>query len=95
MDLINIRVVASAAPDSKVGLAGSLKEVETRSSVQGRRQAYFGGRMLDTPVVSRAALRKKLRGPCIVEEVDATCIVPPGATASLDAHGNILIDAGE
>jgi N-methylhydantoinase A len=31
-------------------------------------------------------------GPCIVEEYDATCIVPPGATASLDRFGNIAID---
>ena len=95
VDLINIRVIASAAPDSKVGLAGSLKEVQAQGSGQGRRQAYFGGKLLDTPVVSRTALKKKMRGPCIVEEVDATCIVPPGATAALDPHGNILIDAGE
>jgi N-methylhydantoinase A len=31
-------------------------------------------------------------GPCIVEEYDATCVIPPGARASLDAHGNIVID---
>jgi N-methylhydantoinase A len=28
----------------------------------------------------------------MVEEYDATCVVPPGATASLDAGGNIVID---
>jgi len=27
-----------------------------------------------------------------VEEYDATCVVPPGARAALDAHGNIVID---
>ena len=31
------------------------------------------------------------RGPLIVEEYDATCVVPPDATASLDAGGNIVI----
>lgn len=35
-----------------------------------------------------------MSGPLIVEEFDATCIIAPGATAELDAHGNILIDAG-
>jgi N-methylhydantoinase A/oxoprolinase/acetone carboxylase beta subunit len=31
-------------------------------------------------------------GPAIVEEYDATVLVTPGATASLDAGGNIAID---
>ena len=31
-------------------------------------------------------------GPCIVEEYDATCVIPPGARASLDRFGNILIE---
>jgi len=95
VDLINIRVIASSAPDSKEGLAEQLKDAQAGSSAQGRRQACFAGRLFDTPVVSRALLQKRMHGPCIVEEVDATCIVPPGATAELDAHGNILIDAGE
>jgi N-methylhydantoinase A len=62
---------------------------------QGRRNAYFDGRMTDTPVVGRAALAKRMQGPLIVEEFDATCVVPPGASAELDAHGNIVIDAEE
>ena len=28
----------------------------------------------------------------IIEEYDATCVVPPGATAELDAGGNIVIE---
>ena len=31
-------------------------------------------------------------GPLIVEEYDATCVVPPGAHAELDAAGNIVIE---
>ena len=50
---------------------------------------------MDTPVLGRAALAKRMQGPLIVEEFDATCVVPPGASAELDAHGNIVIDAGE
>jgi len=37
---------------------------------------------LDTPVVSRARnLAAGRIGPLIVEEYDATCVVPPGARA--------------
>jgi N-methylhydantoinase A len=28
----------------------------------------------------------------IIEDYDATCVVPPGAKAELDAGGNILIE---
>ena len=95
VDLINIRVIASAAPESKEGFAERLKDAQVATPAQGRRQAYFGGNLMDTPVLGRAALAKRMQGPLIVEEFDATCIVPPGASAELDAHGNILIDAGE
>jgi N-methylhydantoinase A len=60
------------------------------------RLAYFGpeaGR-LRTPVVRRADLTQgALPGPLIIEEYDATCIVPPGWRATLDAFGNIELAA--
>jgi len=31
-------------------------------------------------------------GPAIVEEYDATCVIPPGAAGRLHAYGNIVID---
>ena len=30
-------------------------------------------------------------GPLIIEEYDATCVVPPGAHAECDGAGNIVI----
>jgi N-methylhydantoinase A len=91
VDLVNLRVIASAPPESKEPLA--LARLPSREETV--RQACFGGRMHATPVVSRQDLERRREGPLIVEEFDATCIVPPGATAELDPHGNILIDAGE
>jgi len=95
VDLINIRVVASSAPESKVGLAEQLKDAQAEGAGRGTRPVYFSGRLVQTPVVSRGMLATLTHGPCIVEEFDATCIVPPGASAQLDQHGNIVIDAGE
>jgi len=99
VDLINIRIVGSAAPVGREGLAEGLRAAVAASGPAriGRRQAYFGapGGLLDVPVLARSDLISGRRdGPFIVEEFDATCIVPPGASAELDAHGNILIDAG-
>ena len=46
----------------------------------------------EAPRETRGAPRPQwLEGPCIVEEYDATCVVPPGARAALDIHGNIVI----
>jgi N-methylhydantoinase A len=47
---------------------------------------------METPVIARADLETPRQGPAIVEEYDATCLIPPGGTASLDRFGNIVID---
>ena len=58
------------------------------------RSAYFGPESgwTETPVVRRSDLAGGAAGPLIVEEYDATCLVPPGARASLDDYGSIVID---
>jgi N-methylhydantoinase A len=58
------------------------------------RQAFFGLQLgwLATPVLQRVDLATPREGPCIIEEYDATCVVPPKAQAVLDTYGNILID---
>jgi len=56
------------------------------------RLAYFGSEagQLETPVITRRQLLNEARnGPVIVEEYDATCVVPPGWHAAVDAHGSI------
>lgn len=72
-----------------------LWEPEASASGQRTRPAWFGGRdgFVETPVIGRRALeREPLEGPLIVEEYDATCVVPPGCVAALDASGNIVIE---
>jgi N-methylhydantoinase A len=46
-------------------------------------------------VFARSDLAGARRGPCIVEEYDATSLVPPDAEAALDGFGNIVIDLAE
>jgi acetyltransferase len=45
-------------------------------------------------ILARADLVTPITGPAIVEEYDATCVVPPGARTGLDGWGNIVIDLG-
>ena len=47
---------------------------------------------MPAPVMERGELTAEARrGPLIIEEYEGTTVVPPQATASLDAHGNIVI----
>jgi N-methylhydantoinase A len=61
--------------------------------VPASRRAWFPDvGWVEASVIDRAALASGVRkGPLIVQEYDATCLVPPGATADLDGFGNIVI----
>jgi N-methylhydantoinase A len=45
-----------------------------------------------TPILTRGDLGTPRDGPAIIEEYDATCVVPPGARAALDRSGNIVME---
>jgi N-methylhydantoinase A len=92
LELVNIQVVAQ-------GIVEGGQVPETIAALEGGealppRRAYFGPDIgwQETPVLRRADLATARKGPCVVEEYDDTCIVPPQARAVLDEYGNIVID---
>jgi N-methylhydantoinase A len=95
VELVTLKVVGRGFP--AVPRAALAAKADLPASViisRPLRQAYFGPvhGWRDTDVVNRADLDEPRRGPCIVEEYDATCVIPPGSAASLDRYGNIVID---
>jgi len=91
--LVNLRLVARGL-SLEPRMPPSILTRERQLGGQGRRQAYFGSQngWLDTPVLSRDALKGNSHGgPIIVEEYNSTTVVPPGAVVSLDGWGNIII----
>jgi N-methylhydantoinase A len=58
------------------------------------RMAYFGPDTgwLNVPILRRTDLTELRHGPLIVEEYDATCVIPSGASAKLNADGSILME---
>ena len=58
----------------------------------GIRAAMSGG-ILATPVLDRFDLARAeaRRGPMLIDEYDATTLVPPGCSAQLDDFDNIVI----
>jgi N-methylhydantoinase A len=94
VEMVTMQVIGQGIPDRPRVPARLPPPPAHIESATRMRQAYFGRQLgwLDTPVLSRAALSLPRQGPCIIEEYDATCVVPPRARAVLDAYGNIVID---
>jgi len=95
VELVTLKVVGRGVPDvPRAALAARAALPKGVVIAEPLRQAYFGPvhGWQETPVFIRADLVEPLEGPCIVEEYDSTCVVPPGSIASLDDYGNIVID---
>jgi N-methylhydantoinase A len=93
VELVNLELVGQGL-STVSRVPEGLHAVQNTNQQSKPRQAYFGREhaWMDTPVIAREALSKSHSGPCIIDEYDATCLVPPGAKASLDDYGNIVID---
>ena len=92
VDLVNVKVLARVA----VHAANPDRHLlpPPPATLGAPRDVYFGPAdgTLETAVVARTDLTADWNeGPVIVEEYDATCVVPPGCRARLDAFGNIDI----
>jgi N-methylhydantoinase A len=94
VEIVNMQVVGQGIPVRSRVPDRLLPGRRDEGSGLPPRQAYFGPQTgwLETPVLRRADLTTPCEGPCIIEEYDATCVVPPKAKAVLDAYGNIIID---
>ncbi len=59
----------------------------------GTRQMYAGGRWHEAQVFARERLPRgaEVSGPAIVEQVDATTVIEPGAVARVDEVGNLRV----
>jgi N-methylhydantoinase A len=92
IELINLRLIAT-------GLAQRARSIELAPidapTPASSRPAFFGADgWLETPVVGRADLGGSAsNGPLIVEEYDATTVIPPGWRARLDPTGSIVIES--
>jgi N-methylhydantoinase A len=93
VEIVSLRVVGQGLSDrprvpERVQISGGA------SATPGARRVYFGPRAgwLVTPILTRGDLVTPREGPAVVEEYDATCVVPPGARAGLDGYGNIVME---
>ncbi len=94
VELVSLEVIGRGIPDAPRAAAAAAASLAPDIAIaERRRRAYFGPSRgwLEAAIVNRSDLRAPHDGPCIVEEYDATCLVPPGWNARLDAYGNIVM----
>ncbi|MEJ0020104.1 MAG: hypothetical protein WDN25_26865 [Acetobacteraceae bacterium] len=90
VELMGLSVIARGVPEQE-RLPQAVPPAPAATDT--RRRAWFPGfGWVDTTVIDRAALASGPRtGPLIVQEYDATCLVPHGVEAALDDFGNIRL----
>ena len=95
VELVNVRLAAVGvtpkprrAPLPEGGPAAT-------PALKGRRDVWFAeaGGFRPTLVLDRAKLFRGnvIDGPAIIEEHDASTLVHPGWTATVDVHGNLVL----
>jgi N-methylhydantoinase A len=96
VELVAIQVVGSGLREGS-GVPERIVSNRREPPLPPPRPAWFGAEhgFVETPVLRRsdlAAGKAGRAGPLIIEEYDATCVVPPGWRAELDGGGNIVME---
>jgi N-methylhydantoinase A len=96
IEIVNLRLVASVARmDDTIGRWLSEPFVPEAAAPEQRRPVVFDDPQhpLEARILWRPALAPgtAIAGPAVIEEPNTTTFVPPGAGATIDAWGNIII----
>lgn len=76
-------------------LDASARAADVSGAVIGERQVHADGRWWPAKVYARDALPvgATITGPAIVQQIDATTVIEPGAVATVDPIGNLRVKA--
>jgi N-methylhydantoinase A len=94
VEMVSLRIVARVP---RPALAHFTHAADLAAPPPRTRDVYFGPTfgICTTPVLRRDELGQTARsGPMIVEEYDATCVVPPDCKAHVDGGGNLVLEIG-
>src|SRR5204862_5712191 len=90
VELVSIQIVGQGLREG-ASVPARVRPSRAEPAPPPPRPAYFGS-WIETPVMRRSDLARPRSGPLIVEEYDATCVVPPGSKAALADGDNSVID---
>ena len=98
VQIVTLRVEATGAVRKAELLAHPEAGPEASGAIVQRRPVWLAEAraIVDTPIYARDSLRpgNRFAGPAIVEQMDATTLVPAGWIARVDAYLNLILEAG-
>jgi len=97
VQLVTFRVEASAVVPKATFLAQPDGGPDAVRALIGGREVWLpeAGGFVACPLYDRARLRagNRIAGPAIIEQMDATTVVPPGMTARVEPYLNLILEA--
>lgn len=100
IEVVKVRVDGVMTPPTPpLAEAAHSPEPDPAPALKATREAYFPslGRTVPVSIYDGAGLRygNMLEGPCIVERMGDTIVVPPGVTGHVDAYGTTRLEIGQ
>ena len=94
VELVTVRLRARGVVDPPTLSVAEGTGTDAEATPRTTRPATFGGETGETPVYDRETLEPgaEFDGPAVVESVESTAVVPPGADAHVDDSGNVVIE---
>ena len=94
VELVTVRLRARGVVDPPTLSVAEGTGTDAEATPRTTRPATFGGETGETPVYDRETLEPgaEFDGPAVVEGVESTAVVPPGADAHVDDSGNVVIE---
>ncbi|MGE7413631.1 hydantoinase/oxoprolinase family protein [Methylobacterium tarhaniae] len=88
-------VIGRRKPFPLAALLDAAPRTDLAGARLGTRPVYAGGAWHDAAIYTREALPlgAEIAGPAVIQQIDATTVIEPGATARVDAIGNLRIRA--
>lgn len=97
VQVVTLRVEATGVVRKAELLAHAEEGPDAGGAIVHRRPVWLAEArdVVDTPIYDRESLRpgNRFSGPAIVEQMDATTLVPPGMTARVDTYLNLILEA--
>ncbi len=93
---IRLRAVGRPARPELTGLPYAGEDIAPAARL-GEKKVVFDGRTVQACILDRTRLQhgNLIAGPAIIVEYSSTIVVPPYATGTIDAGGNIILSIGE
>ena len=94
--LVNVRTTVIGARERDFPIGVPSDGVTLEDAIKGLREVRFDGSWCRTRIYDRESLPHGVRfdGPAIVEQLDATIVIDPGARAAIDELGNMIVTVG-